>query len=224
LHTWLAYLSIINLCTQIGNDRLAGEFWAHECYITLLYLFEPQAIYPFPYLFSCALAQVERLDRCWWLTVQTRRKFILSIRMLRNYFYDPKPSTFSTQYREIRAWTLMRNNFRTAQFKDLITYRKTKFDDDRSISNVMAAVFRNPRWRRTPSWFFETLHFWRRRYVPNRSPMFSQMLVTNGQIVKKWQQFFEIQDGDSRHLETYTSGWTTITRNEFLFCNFKSKI
>jgi len=30
--------------------------------------------------------------------------------------------------------------------------------------------------------------------------------VTIGQILKKWQQFFEIQDGGSRHLEKYTSG------------------
>jgi len=36
--------------------------------------------------------------------------------------------------------------------------------------------------------------------------MFSQILVKIGQIAKKWQQFFEIQDGDSRHLEKYTVG------------------
>jgi len=27
-----------------------------------------------------------------------------------------------------------------------------------------------------------------------------------GQIVKKWQQFFEIQDGGSRQFEKYTAG------------------
>jgi len=37
-------------------------------------------------------------------------------------------------------------------------------------------------------------------------PMFSLILVTIGQILNKWQQFFEIQDGGSRHLEKYTSG------------------
>jgi len=37
-------------------------------------------------------------------------------------------------------------------------------------------------------------------------PMFPLFLVTIGQILKKWQQFFEMQDGGSRHLEKYTSG------------------
>jgi len=37
-------------------------------------------------------------------------------------------------------------------------------------------------------------------------PMFPLILVTMGQILKQWQQFFEIQDGGSRHLEKYTSG------------------
>jgi len=36
-------------------------------------------------------------------------------------------------------------------------------------------------------------------------PMFSQILVTIGQIIKKWQKFFKSQDGGSRHLEKYTS-------------------
>jgi len=31
-------------------------------------------------------------------------------------------------------------------------------------------------------------------------PMSPLILVTIGQIVKKWQQFFEIQDGGHRHL------------------------
>jgi len=31
--------------------------------------------------------------------------------------------------------------------------------------------------------------------------MFPLILVTIGQIVKKWQQFFEIQDGGDRHLQ-----------------------
>jgi len=31
--------------------------------------------------------------------------------------------------------------------------------------------------------------------------MFSQILVTIGQIVEKWQQLFEIQDGGGRHLK-----------------------
>jgi len=33
------------------------------------------------------------------------------------------------------------------------------------------------------------------------APMFPLILVTIDQIVKKWQQFFEIQDGGDRHLE-----------------------
>jgi len=37
-------------------------------------------------------------------------------------------------------------------------------------------------------------------------PIFSLILVTIGQILKKLQQLFEIQDGGSRHLEKYTSG------------------
>jgi len=37
-------------------------------------------------------------------------------------------------------------------------------------------------------------------------PMFLQVLVTMGQILKKWQQIFEIQVGDSLHLEKNTSG------------------
>jgi len=55
-------------------------------------------------------------------------------------------------------------------------------------------------------------------------PMSSLILVTIGQILKKWQQFFKIQDGGSRHLETYTSGRTIITRNEFLVYNSQSKM
>jgi len=55
-------------------------------------------------------------------------------------------------------------------------------------------------------------------------PMFPLILVKIGQILKKWQQFFEIQDGGSRHLEKYTSGRTAITRNEFLVDNFQSKV
>jgi len=55
-------------------------------------------------------------------------------------------------------------------------------------------------------------------------PMFPLILVTMGQILKKWQHCFEIQEGGSRHLEKYTSGLTTITRNDFLVCYFQSKI
>jgi len=32
-------------------------------------------------------------------------------------------------------------------------------------------------------------------------PMFSQILVTIGQIIGHWQQFSKIQDGGGRHLE-----------------------
>jgi len=33
--------------------------------------------------------------------------------------------------------------------------------------------------------------------------MFSQIFVKIGQIVKNWQQFFEIQDGGGRHHELW---------------------
>jgi len=33
--------------------------------------------------------------------------------------------------------------------------------------------------------------------------LFSQILVTIGQIIKTWQQFSEIQDGNGRHLELW---------------------
>jgi len=52
-------------------------------------------------------------------------------------------------------------------------------------------------------------------------PMFPQILVKIGQILKKWQQFFKIQVGGCRHVEKNTSGWTKITINEFLVCNFQ---
>jgi len=36
-------------------------------------------------------------------------------------------------------------------------------------------------------------------------PLFPLLLVTIGRILTKSQQFFEIQDGGSRHLEKYIS-------------------
>jgi len=33
--------------------------------------------------------------------------------------------------------------------------------------------------------------------------MFPLSMVKIGQVVKKWQQFFKIQDGGSRHLELW---------------------
>jgi len=36
--------------------------------------------------------------------------------------------------------------------------------------------------------------------------MFPLISVTIGQKVKKWQQFYEIKDGGSRHLGKYTTG------------------
>jgi len=71
--------------------------------------------------------------------------------------------------------------------------------------------------------------------------MFSLILVTIGQIVKKWQQFFEIQDGllnlamigqiancfSESKMAAATILKSTLqvhfTRNDFLVCNFKSK-
>jgi len=55
-------------------------------------------------------------------------------------------------------------------------------------------------------------------------PTFPLILVAIAQMLKKWQQFFEIQDGGNRHLEKCTSGLTTIPKNEFLVCNFQSKM
>jgi len=46
----------------------------------------------------------------------------------------------------------------------------TKFDDDWSIGTEMATAFRNSKWQRPPSWIFTNMHFWRHRYLPNRSP------------------------------------------------------
>jgi len=34
-------------------------------------------------------------------------------------------------------------------------------------------------------------------------PMFSQILVTIGQIVEKWKQFFKIQAGGDRRIEFF---------------------
>jgi len=42
-------------------------------------------------------------------------------------------------------------------------------------------------------------------------PMFPEMLVTIGQIVKKWQQFFEIQDGGGHHLELWLLRFVDVT-------------
>jgi len=42
-------------------------------------------------------------------------------------------------------------------------------------------------------------------------PMFSQMLVKIDQIVKKWQQFFEIKDGGGRHLAFWLRRLLTFT-------------
>jgi len=41
--------------------------------------------------------------------------------------------------------------------------------------------------------------------------MFSQILVKIGLIVKKWQQFFEIQDGGGRHLELWSRRFFGVT-------------
>jgi len=42
-------------------------------------------------------------------------------------------------------------------------------------------------------------------------PMSSHILVTIGQIVKEWQQFFEIQDGGGRHLELWLVRFFDVT-------------
>jgi len=46
----------------------------------------------------------------------------------------------------------------------------TKVDDYQSITNEVATVFQNQRWRRPPPYIFPIVHFRRHRYVPNRSP------------------------------------------------------
>jgi len=70
----------------------------------------------------------------------------------------------------------------------------TKFYDDWSISKEMANVFQNRRLQRPPSWIFTTIYFRRHRYV-SKLNIFPLILVTISQSVKKWQPFFEIQDG-----------------------------
>jgi len=41
--------------------------------------------------------------------------------------------------------------------------------------------------------------------------MFSQSLVKIGQIVKKWQQFFEIHDSGGRHLDLWLGKFVDVT-------------
>jgi len=41
--------------------------------------------------------------------------------------------------------------------------------------------------------------------------LFSQILVIIGKIVKKWQQFSEIQEGDGRHFELWLRRFFDIT-------------
>jgi len=54
----------------------------------------------------------------------------------------------------------------------------------------------------------QTHDLWiRKRVYQVRAPMFPLILVTIGQIVKKWQQFFEIQDRGGRHLELWLLGF-----------------
>jgi len=42
-------------------------------------------------------------------------------------------------------------------------------------------------------------------------PMFSHILVTIGQIIEKWQKFFEIQNGVRRHLELWLRRFFDVT-------------
>ena len=65
----------------------------------------------------------------------------------------------------------------------------------------MATVFRNLRWRRPLFWIMVIVHFFDITDafcigVATSPPN----LVRIGLIIKKWQQFFEIQDGGSRHV------------------------
>jgi len=51
------------------------------------------------------------------------------------------------------------------------------------------------------------MHFRRHQYVQNRSLNVSTNFGDDrSNNREKWQQFFEIEDGGSRHLEKYTSG------------------
>jgi len=67
-------------------------------------------------------------------------------------------------------------------------------------------VFLNSRWRRRHLEFFQICISDVIDIFQIEVPMFPLTLVIIGQAVKKWQQFFEIQDGGNRHLEKYTSG------------------
>jgi len=75
------------------------------------------------------------------------------------------------------------------------------FGDDWSNSKEMATVFRNPRWRRRhlellQLFFYDVIDMFQLEV-----PIFPLMLVAIDQLVKTWQQFFEIQDVGGHHLE-----------------------
>ena len=101
----------------------------------------------------------------------------------------------------------------------------TKFGENRSNSDELTTVFRNSRWRQPPYWIMIiVLSFDLADAFYIRFATFPPNLVRIGQIVKKWQQFFEIQDGDDSHLEKNTSGLTASMRKDFLVRNFQLKI
>ena len=100
----------------------------------------------------------------------------------------------------------------------------TKFGAHWSNSKEMATTCRNLRWQRPPSWTLVNMHLKVTIAFFVIVSTFPSNLVRIGSIVKKWQQFLEIQDGGGSHLEEYTSGWTASIRKELLVCNFQSKI
>ena len=76
-----------------------------------------------------------------------------------------------------------------------------KFVGDLSNCEEMATVFWNSRWRQPPYEFWLVYVSWQYSAFYIRFATFPQNVVRIRLLVKKWQQFFGIQDGDSRHLE-----------------------
>jgi len=118
----------------------------------------------------------------------------------------------NSRWRRPPSWICPNMHFRRHRFvPNRSPNVSINFGDDRSNSKNMAAVFRNPRWRQPPSWIFETMLFRRHRNDLNRSRNVFKIFLKIGQIVKKWQQFFEIQDGGGRHLELWSYRFFDVT-------------
>ena len=81
-----------------------------------------------------------------------------------------------------------------------------KFGEDWSnIEELTATVFLNWRWRQPSSWILVKVLLCDMTYAFYIAiAIFPLYLVRIDQIVKKWQRFFELQDGGSRHLDFWS--------------------